>query len=149
MEMSVCGQFITYVFMFESFKWCNNFIHTSFSDLWSGFGACKMGNSRAQERRHGVKRPGPAQRVALSTTEVSHERDAQTLLVSRENAAERQRQCRARRRNLEEESHQLAMVGQGGEFPIPCRRDVLRVSSKITAFIVNEMHNELCDGPRF
>lgn len=99
-----------------------------------------MGNARAQDRRRGVKRPGPAQRAP------SPVRSTPALLAARENAAERQRQSRARRRLIIERSEHLAR--EGAELEISGRRDVLRVSTRICSFIVDELENE-CDGPRF
>lgn len=97
-----------------------------------------MGNTRAQDRRRGVKRPGPAQR--------EREQVPDPTVAARENAAERQRQCRARKRLVQRRSEQL--VRQGAESEIPCRRDVLRVSSKICSLIVDQLEND-CDDPEF
>lgn len=103
-----------------------------------------MGNTRAQDRRRGVKRPGPAQRAHLQ----SPLQPTASLVAARENAAERQRQCRARKRNLNIRSEHMALLREGGELVNPGRRDVLRVSTKICSFIVAELEND-CAGPRF
>jgi hypothetical protein len=105
---------------------------------------CNMGNTRAQDRRRGVKRPGPAQRAHLQ----SPLQPSASLVAARENAAERQRQCRARKRHLNLRSEQMALLREGGDLVNPGRRDVLRVSTKICSFIVAELENG-CAGPRF
>jgi hypothetical protein len=102
-----------------------------------------MGNTRAQDRRRGVKRPGPAQRLHLHSL-----LEPASLVLARENAAERQRQCRARKRLEKQKSDKLALLREGGDLGMPGRRDVLRVSTKICSFIVAELENG-CDGPRF
>jgi hypothetical protein len=102
-----------------------------------------MGNTRAQDRRRGVKRPGPAQRLHLHSLP-----EPASLVLARENAAERQRQCRARKRLEKQKSDKLALLREGGDLGMPGRRDVLRVSTKICSFIVAELENG-CDGPRF
>ncbi len=106
--------------------------------------ACKMGNCRAQDRRRGVKRPGPAQRANLG----SRAEPTASLLLARENAAERQRQCRARKSLLKKKSDQLALLRASGDLAIPGRRDVHRVSTKICSLIVTELECD-CDGPLF
>ena len=93
-----------------------------------------MGNSRNQQRRGGVRRPGPAQRAQA----LQEEHIRPDVVLARERAAERQRQCRANKRCLEEASRNLPRSDEGAPSHDLWRRDATRVSNKIVQFIVEE-----------
>lgn len=102
-----------------------------------------MGNARVQQRRLGIKRPGPSQRASVLAPDL-FEGDA----VVRERAAERQRQCRAKKRSLQEASH-LLTTAQGEERErVVAPRDASRVANKICHFVIQEFQD--CGrGPLF
>lgn len=67
-----------------------------------------MGNTQRQQRRAGMKRPGSSQRA-----QVLEEEPLLDDVVVRERVAERQRQCRAKKRSLEDASRLLSMIDEG------------------------------------
>ena len=103
-----------------------------------------MGNSRNQQRRLGVRRPGPAQRAQA----LQEEQLRPDVVFARERVAERQQQCRARKRSLEEASRNLPRsddIAPSHDFG---RRDATRVSKNIVQFIIEEFER-VRRGPEF
>ena len=100
---------------------------------WS-FVVNQMGNSRNQQRRVGVKRPGLAQRAQA----LQEEQIRLDAVLARERAAERQRQCQANKRCLEEASRNLPRSDEGAPAHDLRRRNATRVSNKIVQFIIEE-----------
>lgn len=103
-----------------------------------------MGNARNQQRRVGVRRLGPAQRAQALQEELLRP----DVVIARERAAERQRQCRIRKRAVQEASRLLPTADDGAPLREIGRRDASRVSNKIVQFIIEEFQG-LSRGPEF